>query len=208
MSAAEKRNAAAAAGPVVDGPAKDPMAAELGRRGGRKGGRARALSLTPEERREIARRAAAARWQRLAADAGGELEPARLPGTPVAEARGTVDLAGHRFDGFLLEGGQALLGLLSVEAALGHTIETVPREADVVTFQVRGDWRLVRGLPVPAFVMLCRSLIDRAIVVDRDAPAVAAALRALDLLADRAGAALEQRIAAAAAPLGDDAQRG
>lgn len=43
---------------------KDPLAAELGRRGGLKGGRARAKSLTAEARSEIARRAAAARWNR------------------------------------------------------------------------------------------------------------------------------------------------
>lgn len=41
---------------------KDPLAAEFGRRGGLKGGRARAERLSPEERAEIARRAAEARW--------------------------------------------------------------------------------------------------------------------------------------------------
>ena len=43
-------------------PHKDPAAVALGRRGGLKGGRARAESLSPEQRREIAKRAAAARW--------------------------------------------------------------------------------------------------------------------------------------------------
>ena len=43
---------------------KDPMAAELGRRGGLKGGKARAKSLTKEQRTEIARVAAAARWKK------------------------------------------------------------------------------------------------------------------------------------------------
>ncbi len=37
-------------------------AVKLGRLGGRKGGPARASKLTPEERREIGRKAAAARW--------------------------------------------------------------------------------------------------------------------------------------------------
>jgi hypothetical protein len=41
---------------------KDPAAVSLGRRGGLKGGRARADRLTPEQRSEIARKAAAARW--------------------------------------------------------------------------------------------------------------------------------------------------
>ncbi len=43
---------------------KDPAAVALGRRGGLKGGRARAAKMTPEERSEAARKAAAARWQK------------------------------------------------------------------------------------------------------------------------------------------------
>jgi hypothetical protein len=46
---------------------EDPLkaaAAALGRRGGLKGGKARAEKLTPEQRSEIARKAAAARWKK------------------------------------------------------------------------------------------------------------------------------------------------
>jgi hypothetical protein len=39
-------------------------ARKLGRRGGLKGGKARAEKLTPEERKEIARKAAKARWDK------------------------------------------------------------------------------------------------------------------------------------------------
>jgi hypothetical protein len=46
--------------PAGDG--KDPAAVALGRKGGLKGGRARADKLTPERRSEIARRASQARW--------------------------------------------------------------------------------------------------------------------------------------------------
>ena len=46
--------------PVDDG--KDPAAVSLGRRGGLKGGKARAAALTPERRAEIAKRAATTRW--------------------------------------------------------------------------------------------------------------------------------------------------
>ena len=42
---------------------KDPAAVELGRRGGLKGGRARAEKMTPEQRSEIARKGANARWR-------------------------------------------------------------------------------------------------------------------------------------------------
>lgn len=41
---------------------KDPAAVELGRRGGNVGGKARAAKLSAEQRSEIAKRAAAARW--------------------------------------------------------------------------------------------------------------------------------------------------
>jgi hypothetical protein len=43
-------------------PEKNAAAVALGRLGGLKGGRARADMLTPEERREIAQRAAKQRW--------------------------------------------------------------------------------------------------------------------------------------------------
>lgn len=42
---------------------KDPNAVALGRKGGLKGGRARAEKLSPEQRSEIAKRAAEARWR-------------------------------------------------------------------------------------------------------------------------------------------------
>lgn len=48
--------------PDTDAPVKDPAAVALGRRGGLKGGKARADSLTSEQRSEIAKKAAAKRW--------------------------------------------------------------------------------------------------------------------------------------------------
>lgn len=43
---------------------KDPAAVSLGRRGGLKGGKARAEKLSAKRRAEIARKAAATRWSR------------------------------------------------------------------------------------------------------------------------------------------------
>lgn len=43
---------------------KDPAAVALGRKGGLKGGKARAESMTPERRAEIAKRAATKRWSK------------------------------------------------------------------------------------------------------------------------------------------------
>lgn len=45
-------------------PVKNQAAVELGKLGGKKGGKARAEKLTPEERSEIAKKAAAARWKK------------------------------------------------------------------------------------------------------------------------------------------------
>lgn len=42
---------------------KNPAAVELGRLGGKKGGKARAAKLSPERRAEIAKQAAQARWK-------------------------------------------------------------------------------------------------------------------------------------------------
>jgi hypothetical protein len=56
-----------ATGEAEDMPAdegKNAAAVELGRKGGLKGGKARADSMTAEQRREAAKRAAQARWSR------------------------------------------------------------------------------------------------------------------------------------------------
>ena len=45
-------------------PIKNEAAVSLGRLGGLKGGKARADSLTPERRKEIAQKAAAKRWDK------------------------------------------------------------------------------------------------------------------------------------------------
>lgn len=61
--------------PVDDG--KDPAAVALGRRGGLKGGAARADKLTPERRSEIAKKAALARWKSGGAKASGSTDQHR-----------------------------------------------------------------------------------------------------------------------------------
>lgn len=53
-------------------PTKLAAAVELGRRGGLKGGNARAEKLSPKRRREIARNAAQARWARVKESKNGQ----------------------------------------------------------------------------------------------------------------------------------------
>lgn len=58
-----KRMADIVAGEVSD-EASEPEVSALARKGGLKGGKARANALSPEQRSEIARAAAAARWKK------------------------------------------------------------------------------------------------------------------------------------------------
>jgi hypothetical protein len=56
-----------ATGEAEDAPtdeSKDPAAVALGRKGGLKGGKARAESMTPEQRSDAAKKAAEARWSK------------------------------------------------------------------------------------------------------------------------------------------------
>ena len=52
--------------PPEEAPQKNPAAVALGRLGGKKGGAARAKSLSPKKRAAIAKKAAAARWGKKA----------------------------------------------------------------------------------------------------------------------------------------------
>ena len=52
---------------VVAAKKKNPAAVALGRKGGKKGGKARAAKMTPEERSESARKAVQARWAKAKA---------------------------------------------------------------------------------------------------------------------------------------------
>jgi len=184
---------------------KDPIAAELGRRGGQKGGRARALSLTPEQRREIAQRAAAARWQR----SGDDQEASRpsLANTPMVTARGSLNLDGQLLDAFVLEDGRRLIGLLSAALALDDTPEQLwQRVLDVsgdgtVTFHVPGDWRLVRGIEPAALVAVCRALAVGAPSRRSERGGQDRAVRAGGLLSAFAGEGLTSAVDAAANPV-------
>lgn len=50
--------------PKTSPPTKNQAAVELGRSGGKLGGAARAAKLSPEQRSQIARKAAAERWKK------------------------------------------------------------------------------------------------------------------------------------------------
>jgi hypothetical protein len=58
---------------------KNPNAVALGKLGGSKGGKIRAERLTAEQRKEIARRAVNARWDRVRAIKKKENDPGKSP---------------------------------------------------------------------------------------------------------------------------------
>jgi hypothetical protein len=189
---------------------KDPIAAELGRRGGRKGGRARALSLTPEQRREIAQRAAAARWQRT--DDIEEVAPGSLANTPMVTARGAAELDGQKLDAFVLEDGRKLIGLLSAALALDYGGDQLAQRVadtigdEVVTFHVPGDWRLMRGIAPATLVGVCRTLADAASSGRSDRGARSRAMRAVAILAALAEDGLSGLVDTAVRPVGEPAR--
>ena len=81
----------ASEGPKTDD-LKDPAAVALGRKGGLKGGKARAESLSPTRRAEIAKAAASARWRKTAvkraAIAPAAAQPRRKPRTKISTPKG------------------------------------------------------------------------------------------------------------------------
>lgn len=64
QNASKSVGAYSSADPSHTSDGKNPAAVALGRLGGRKGGVARAKKLTAEQRREIAKKAALARWRK------------------------------------------------------------------------------------------------------------------------------------------------
>jgi hypothetical protein len=58
---------------------KNPNAVALGKLGGSKGGKIRAERLTAEQRKEIARRAVNARWDKVRAIKKKENDPGKSP---------------------------------------------------------------------------------------------------------------------------------
>ena len=62
---------------------KDPAAVALGRKGGKKGGPARAAKLTPKQRSESARKAVQARWTKAKE---GEVKKAKMETAPIASS--------------------------------------------------------------------------------------------------------------------------
>ena len=98
-------------------PGKNQAAAEMGRRGGKKGGAARAAKMTPEERAASARQAARSRWTKpptalvTPPEATPAVEGDVLPPSPFAKHRGVMTLGGMPIDVYVLDTGARVISL-------------------------------------------------------------------------------------------------
>jgi hypothetical protein len=108
---------------VLDGaipPTKNRAAAELGRRGGQKGGAARAARMTPEERSLAARTAAAVRWAKppsaMQEDPTFSIpdEVEQPPPSPFAKFPGELMLGGNPIDCYVLDTGERVITLSAI----------------------------------------------------------------------------------------------
>lgn len=95
-------------------PEKNPNAVALGRLGGKKGGKARAEKLTPEERKEIATKAAKKRWEAKYMESESE----SFPESPFAKYRGELLLGDKTIDCYVLDTEERVISLRATVKAI------------------------------------------------------------------------------------------
>jgi hypothetical protein len=102
---------------------KNKAAAELGRRGGMKGGAARAAKMTKDELSAAAKQAAKMRWAKPPTELVTAMEPIVydgevLPPSPFAKYRGILDIAGTEVDVYVLDTEDRVLSMRGVVKAI------------------------------------------------------------------------------------------
>jgi hypothetical protein len=153
-----------------------------------KGGYARAAVLSPEERSESARKAAAARWARPREEAVVEaeedqqeeiLEP--IAALPVARWRGTLNIVGLEVPCYVLDSGQKIIGRTSATELLtgikgGGALEKYIAVKALEPFinkdlvlerlvpfrlpEVEGLEKAVKGLPADLMIEVCQGFVS------------------------------------------------
>ena len=123
---------------------------ELGRLGAKKGGMARARSLTPAERSEIARRAVQARWAKSGRGvAAADVTDARAGGEVRSLYRGPLAIAGFEFEVHVLNDGHRVLDRDGVVEAF--TGGTDPAGLDRVLGKLPGPGQRTLAVPTVSF---------------------------------------------------------
>jgi P63C domain len=152
-----------------------------------RGGHARAESLTPEERAEIARKAATARWAKPEAHEPEEREDDALeeildpiPAMPIARWRGMLNIVGLEVPCYVLDDGQKIIGRTSATELLtgikgGGALEkyiavkalepfinkdlVLERFVPFRLLEVEGLEKAVKGLPADLMIELCQGFV-------------------------------------------------
>lgn len=152
---------------------------------GRKGGEARAAALTEEERKEIAKKGAAARWAKqepddIPPDQEPEeiLEPAE--DMPIARWRGTLNIVGLDVPCYVLDNGEKIIGRTSATELLtgikgGGALEkyiavralepfinkdlVLERLVPFRLLEVEGLEKAVKGLPADLMIEVCQGFV-------------------------------------------------
>ena len=145
------------------------------------GGKARAESLTAEERQKIARNAANARWQSSQSEPEPEqeaLEP--TSSMPIARWRGSLNIIGVDVPCYVLSNGQKIIGRTSATEVLtgirgGGALEkyigvkalesfinkdlVLERFVPFRLLEVEGLEKAVKGLPAELMIELCQGFV-------------------------------------------------
>lgn len=141
-----------------------------------KGGLARTASMTPEERHNLASKAAKARWENRSAQ-----KVSAAPSLPVAKYKGFLDLVGMEVPCYVLDDGQRVIGRTSFTELLtgikgGGDLEKYLGVSSLKPFinmdlvlegfvafrlpEVEGLERDVKGLPADRVIDVCRGFVS------------------------------------------------
>jgi len=152
-----------------------------------KGGFARAEALTPEERRESARKAALARWSKpspaVDEDVGPEADEEEIipePAMPVARWRGNLNIVGLEVPCYVLDTGEKVIGRTSatelltgikgggaLEKYIGvralepfiNSVLVLERMVPFRLLEVEGLEKAVKGLPSDLMIEICQGFV-------------------------------------------------
>jgi len=151
-----------------------------------RGGHARAMALTPEERSESARKAALARWSKDEAEPdGGDSIPeeevlALAPDMPIARWRGALNIVGLEVPCYVLDNGEKIIGRTSATELLtgikgGGALEkylgvkalepfinnalVLERMVPFRLLEVEGLEKAVKGLPADLMIEVCQGFV-------------------------------------------------
>lgn len=164
-------------------PKKNKAAAEMGRKGGKKGGAARAARMTPEERASSARLAAQTRWAKKQAqvEASSDAEPSGGGAetghpSPFAKFPGKIDLGGASLDVYVLDTKARIVNLSTAVRAiadrdggnLGEYIGVSSLKGfidkdlilgETVDFFIPGTTIRGRGITAERFLEMCQGYV-------------------------------------------------